>query len=343
MQTPDCSTTTLPRAVSAALECLDITLEDELALYRNQKSVTLLALRGQESPEEEHNTQSIPVPSADQESRSIGQEEQDLDLDYQEPEVVYAELEAGFVANEGQSLAGGKIQPFSESQGESDFDQPPESLNSGELQETDQDLPQSDIDEPTSDESSIPPAATQLPKPYGVEGNPLPESFEKFLDPSIDDYLESSEGLLKHLENSGQDTEQRVQQSTQKSWKIAGLLGLGVGILLSVIWLISGYFKPPSPPPEIPQEPLSPATPGTIQQTSPFPSISPTGPVPTSPLAPSTAIPVPNSPAGTLSPIPTPVSPDGTSSPPTPPLGESPPANPSPAPEESPAPSEPPL
>jgi hypothetical protein len=335
MQTPNSSASGLPTALSAALGCLDVTLEEELALYRNQKNVKLLALSGHEASTEEAIAQhtrnltegSIPSPS----------DALDQDLEYQEPEVVYAELEAGFVPQEEQPELGIAAQQSAASEGSRD-DQtvgPNIAANSTsdsslsvtavQQREMEQALTHVKPEHSPPLEESVPPATTELPTPYGVEGNPLPESFEKFLDPSIDDYLESSEGLLKHLENSAQDTEERVQQSTQKSWKIAGLLGLGVGVLLSGIWLISGYFKPPSPPPEILQQPLSPTAPAEAPQASPSPSLPATTPVPPSPAG----LPPQSSP---LAPSPTavPNSPDGTTSAPT--TGSTTPSAESPAP-----------
>jgi hypothetical protein len=345
MQTPDSSATRLPTALSAALGCLDVTLEDELALYRNQKNVKLLALSGHEASTEEaiaQHTRNVTEDRVPSPSDVL-----DQDLEYQEPEVVYAELEAGFTPQEEQpsepgigegARDGQPIGPDIAANSSSDSSL---SVTAAQQREMEQALTHVKPEYTPPPEESAPPATTKLPTPYGVEGNPLPESFEKFLDPSIDDYLESSEGLLKHLENSAQDTEARVQQSTQKSWKIAGLLGLGVGVLLSGIWLISGYFKPPSPPPEILQQPLSPSAPTVAPQASPSPSL------------PATTSPVPPSPAGSplqsspLAPSPTPVqnSPDGTTSAPTTGATASPAESPAvipPSPAESPAPAPPP-
>jgi hypothetical protein len=246
MQTPDSSASGLPTALSAALGCLDVTLEDELALYRNQKNVKLLALSGHETSTEEaiaQHTRNVTEDRVPSPSDAL-----DQDLEYQEPEVVYAELEARFTPQEEQpsepGIAEGSrdAQPVVPDIAANSTPDSSLSVTAAQQREMEQALTHVKPEHIPPPEESAPPATTELPTPYGVEGNPLPESFEKFLDPSIDDYLESSEGLLKHLENSAQDTEERVQQSTQKSWKIAGLLGLGMGVLLSGIWLISGYF-----------------------------------------------------------------------------------------------------
>jgi hypothetical protein len=345
MQTPDSSNTGLPTGLTAALGCLDVTLEDELALYRNQKNVKLLALSGHEASTEEaiaQHTRNVIEDSVPSPSDAL-----DQDLEYQEPEVVYAELEAGFAPQEEQSFKpvigeGARDgQPVGPDIAANSTPGSSLSVTADQQREMEQALTHVKPEHTTPPEESAPPATTELPTPYGVEGNPLPESFEKFLDPSIDDYLESSEGLLKHLENSAQDTEERVQQSTQKSWKIAGLLGLGVGVLLSGIWLISGYFKPPSPPPEIPQQPLSPSAPTVAPQVSPFPSL----PATNSPVPPSPAVSPPQSSPLAPSPTPVPNSPNGTTSAPTTgaisPPAESPAVIP-PSPAELPAPTEPP-
>lgn len=324
MQTPDSSATGLPSTLSAALGCLDVTLEDELALYRNQKNVKLLALSGHEAPlEEEYRADRTPE-LVEEAVPSLGiQDDLDQDLEYQEPEVVYAELEAGFEPNQGQPIAmdGNGEQPLSKVKDEAAIDPTPVQTNAIDQQEMEQALTHVKPHDPTPPEAPLP--ADQLPTPYGVEGNPLPESFEKFLDPSINDYLESSEGLLKHMEYSAEDTEQRVQQSTQKSWKIASLLGLAAGLLLSAIWLISGYFKPPAPPLEVPQQPLSPSpTPVEVPTASPSPPTA--APPAASPLAPPST------------PIPT--APEGTTAAPTTPPDAAPTVIPSPPLQESPAP-----
>ena len=340
MQTPDSSNTGLPTGLTAALGCLDVTLEEELALYRNQKNVKLLALSGHDPSREEaiaHHPPDVTEETAARMPDALAQ-----DLEYQEPEVVYAELEAGFIPQDEQ-LSEPPIaqQPSqtdrltdnqtvqSDAAMQSNLESPDLVTTAAQQREMEQALTHVKPEHATSPEESAPPPTTELPTPYGVDGNPLPESFEKFLDPSIDDYLESSEGLLKHMENSAQDTEDRVQQSTQKSWKIAGLLGLGVGVILSGIWLISGYFKPPAPPPEVPQQPLSPTPPAAVPQASPSLPATP-GSV-SSPLAPSPTS-VPNSPEGTTS--------ASTTAPTTAPA-ESPTVIPSPT-AESPAPTEPP-
>jgi cell division septation protein DedD len=88
-----------------------------------------------------------------------------------------------------------------------------------------------------------------LPEPYGADITAEPKSFERFLDPSIEDYLESSEALLKHLEDSASSTtERQVKPLTRRSWvsglkAIAIILGL-LGLLSLVAFLIVAWLTP---------------------------------------------------------------------------------------------------
>jgi hypothetical protein len=56
-----------------------------------------------------------------------------------------------------------------------------------------------------------------LPEPYSAEAVSNPEALERFLDPSIEDYLESSEALLKHLDDSDGMIAKPAKRARQKS------------------------------------------------------------------------------------------------------------------------------
>jgi hypothetical protein len=109
-----------------------------------------------------------------------------------------------------------------------------------------------------------------LPEPYGADITAEPKSFERFLDPSIEDYLESSEALLKHLEESASSTtERQVNPLTRRSWVsglkaiaiILGLLGLlGLVAFLIVAWLTPKPRQPESTPQLSPQPTQVPST-----------------------------------------------------------------------------------
>lgn len=313
----------LPKPIQEALGCLDMTLEDELALFRHQNNAKLLALSASErSPVEptpaplslaegdvtvlqgelaaepdleaeapdvvyaEANPTPAPLSLAEGDVTVLqGELAAEPDLEAEAPDVVYAELET-------EPEAGVPIYP------DEDLPEPPPgdrsvspiqapSPEQGATQELAADLSSPEPDEePAPSESPQPTAVSRkgaqvssseppspLPAPYGSEANPMPDSFEKFLDPSINDYLESSAGLLKHMDSAPPDSEQRVQQSTQKSLKIAGLVGLGFGIVLSGIWVLMTLFKPTAGQLETPDSAVSP-TPS--QETSPSAPVPPT-------------------------------------------------------------------
>jgi hypothetical protein len=99
-----------------------------------------------------------------------------------------------------------------------------------------------------------------LPEPYGADITAAPKAFERFLDPSIEDYLESSEALLKHLEDSA-SSDRQVKPLTRSSGvsalkAIAITLGL-LGLLSLVAFLIVAWLTP-KPRPVEPTPQLSP-------------------------------------------------------------------------------------
>jgi hypothetical protein len=114
-----------------------------------------------------------------------------------------------------------------------------------------------------------------LPEPYGADITAEPQSFERFLDPSIEDYLESSEALLKHLEDSASSTtERQVKPLTRRSW-VSGLKAIAItlgllGLLSLVVFLIVAWLTPksrqPEPTPQLSPQPTQ--VPSTSSQSS---------------------------------------------------------------------------
>jgi hypothetical protein len=275
----------LPRPIQEALGCLDMTLEDELALFRHQNNAKLLALSASDSsPAELTHT---PL-SLDEGEVTVLQGElaAEPDLEAEAPDVVYAELETEPEAA-GVPLHPDEEFPDPPSDDRSISSIPGSSSEQGVTQELTADLSSPEPSEERAPSESPQPTAVSrkgaqvssseppspLPAPYGSEANPMPDSFEKFLDPSINDYLESSAGLLKHMDSAPPDSEQRVHQSTQKSLKIAGLLGLGFGIVLSGIWVLITLFKPTTGQLRTPDPAVSPSP---SLETSPSTPVSPT-------------------------------------------------------------------
>jgi hypothetical protein len=114
----------------------------------------------------------------------------------------------------------------------------------------------------------------ELPEPYNAELTAEPEAFERFLDPSIEDYLESSEALLKHLDDPQEKADLPNMPQAKSTWPlflraILGLLGVMAfawfAITLVVQWLTPKPREVPQSP-QLPQsliQPLqSPATSG---------------------------------------------------------------------------------
>lgn len=104
-----------------------------------------------------------------------------------------------------------------------------------------------------------------LPEPYTAELTAEPEAFEQFLDPSIEDYLESSEALLKHLDEPvDEPAKERPMvappiESPKKNWlTAAGIVLIGLGMLV-----LAGFFTVWATRWLAPQKPSGTPTPQT--------------------------------------------------------------------------------
>ncbi len=299
----DRPSTMLNERLQDAMACLDLSLESELALYRRHRHQSLLALtessRLDEAPEatpsEQLHTDSENTSSANNtvSENSVRRNPVD-DLATNESRLELQSEPEPVVPSENSEDSSRALVPFVQN-----------SKESAKAEEN----------------------AETLPKPYGAEITAEPKAFERFLDPSIEDYLESSEALLKHLEESATTTDRQVKQLTRKSWATTlrniaiaiGCLGvLGILGLLIVQWF---SLKPrkPAPVPQVPQssaQPLSAQTgsnPPLLTETvnakplNPSPSIGNVTPATTSTSA-STSGPKP-SPLSSPSPSPSPTVP----------------------------------
>ncbi|MGB8700712.1 MAG: hypothetical protein WCD18_14950, partial [Thermosynechococcaceae cyanobacterium] len=249
---PDPPSTNTMERLLATLACLDLELESELALYRRLHAQTASSLTPYIETEPELDLELKSEPTSDVlegmgadalDAASLPSEPTDTDMP-QDTVLVLASEDADT----------GRIEGIIDPEMSSDV----ASLGGGE-----------DGAEPELAGELVPFAALEdeepetLPEPYGADMTAEPEAFERFLDPSIGDYLESSEALLKHLETSSEATEQKVQQLTRKSWIkalkiIMGLLGVGVAIAVGVVLAHQWFLSKPRQPVSVPQDSVQP-------------------------------------------------------------------------------------
>lgn len=240
----------LPEELKAAIACLDLSLESELALYRNRQTQESMAL--------------ATLPSA--------------------------ELEAS--ALQSSDLA---LEPF----GHDDADAS-EKVLGGSLSKSDErseTAPAEAVDQEMTaviEDDEI----ETLPESYGAELTAEPKAFDQFLDPSIEDYLESSEALLKHLDDPAKAEITPVEDggtAAKRSWVvISGVTLLILGLLalagfLGVLAMRWFSLKPVSVP--TPQPLVSPSA---SLPPSPNAAIAPTQGVSPSPVANTTVTPTPS-------------------------------------------------
>jgi hypothetical protein len=260
------STEKSTESLRAALGCLDLSLEAELALFRRQSQApkALAASTDDERIELSIDSQSTVTPNVEE---RLAPHLEDPIEEQTEFEGVTADL----------------MQEASDARGLVYL--------SGPSQE----------------------APETLPEPYGADITAEPKSFERFLDPSIEDYLESSEALLKHLEDSASSTtERQVKPLTRRSW-VSGLKAIAItlgllGLLSLVVFLIVAWLTPKPRQPE-PAPQLSPQQPTQVPSTSSQVDSSGIAAATTPKVLPSdiaTVSPPTQSPAGLTSPSPSP-------------------------------------
>jgi hypothetical protein len=165
-----------------------------------------------------------------------------------------------------------------------------------------------------------------LPEPYNAEAVSKPEALERFLDPSIEDYLESSEALLKHLDNSEGTIAKSIKPTrsarlTKKpspsksspapsTWAFKLLLGvLAITLLVGVAMSILKQLTTRSRTTPVPQPSIQPSSQSSIQ-----PSVQPSVQTTTAPVSasPATIAITPVSLKPTLKPTSTPIGPNST-------------------------------
>jgi cell division septation protein DedD len=245
----------LPEELKAAIACLDLSLESELALYRNRQNPETVALAA--------------LPNAELETAAL--QSSDLAL---------------------------------ESSGRNDSDDSSAEVLAGALSKSD------DRSAPAAEAEQEPTAVIEteeeietLPESYSAALTAEPKAFDQFLDPSIEDYLESSEALLKHLDDPAAPDLTPAQDGEtpkKRSWVVtSGMTLLVLGLLalagflgvLAVRWFSVKPVSVPTPQPLVP--------PPTSSSLSPLPSaaIAPTEGVPlnlaTSPAANTAVTPTP--------------------------------------------------
>jgi hypothetical protein len=303
--------------LQAVLACLDLSLESELALYRRQfqPSSTLALLQAEIEP--------------------------DLDFNVY-PALENAEVKhpsSNCLDNASVSLPTPEVSPSPVLQPEHPAEtiaipylRQPDSLRSGIEPKTSSRENQAETIGPRLPIEEDP---ETLPEPYSAEAVAKPEALERFLDPSIDDYLESSEALLKHLDQSEENAAKPVKSSPLRSSGFAfkflgGILAIAllVGIVMSILKQFSaksGVMVTPLPPSQTLPAPSSPnvsisPTPSVSASSQPSATVSPSpaastqssanAPGPTGPL--STPAGTSLSSASTVSPIPSTPSPTPT-------------------------------
>lgn len=212
-----------PERLKAAIACLDLSLESELALYRSRQSQESVAL--------------ALLPSAAEDSQQLSS---DLALEEfsvtDRPELIpQAAIDSGILSEEDKAV-----------------------LVQGATTAEEEDL-------------------DTLPESYSAELTAQPKAFDQFLDPSIEDYLESSEALLKHLDEPAEAEPApaaEMAKPSKRSWfVVSGLTLIILGTLalggFLVILAVRWFSKPSLAP--APQSLVSPS-PQSAASGLPLPS-----------------------------------------------------------------------
>ena len=304
--------------LQAALACLDLSLESELGLYRRQtlQAVSSLALPEAETPVNPDEVALAPESTPILSPQAQANPPQPAP---NAPQPVLNTTQTDLASKQSlPGLADAAVQP--------------DRLNA------------------IGPETSVPPQRSpyaapldedpeKLPEPYSPETVAQPEALERFLDPSIEDYLESSEALLKHLDRSETrhtpKENKPLSRTSKLPFKVLGavlmlalLAGLGA-FLLKQFSRLGPQSVPQTVSPVTPtSDAISPAitnpspaaTSGSSQTLSPNPSspsasqsvpigLSPSPIVSTTPLAQPSSSTVPTTQSATpASPLVTPTS-----------------------------------
>jgi cell division septation protein DedD len=81
-----------------------------------------------------------------------------------------------------------------------------------------------------------------LPASYSAELTAQPKAFDQFLDPSIDDYLQSSEALLKHLNQPAEADAPTVKKEPVGKPKRSWVMIIGITLLTLGMLALSGFL-----------------------------------------------------------------------------------------------------
>jgi hypothetical protein len=170
-------------SLQVVLACLDLSLESELALYRRQNLQTSGALALSESDQSDESSSRFETDPEESSLANSGNTKVDINplqslfSNADDPQEVSATALSAPESNP-QEVAIAKLEKNGVQ-------------NSG-----------STVREVTSFAGEFEEDPETLPEPYSTEAVSRPEALDRFLDPSIEDYLESSEALLKHLDDS---------------------------------------------------------------------------------------------------------------------------------------------
>jgi hypothetical protein len=217
----------LPENLSAAIACLDLSLESELALYRNHRSQA---------------SSMLALSSADPDEAAL-----------RSPDLA---LEAFIATDDPRMLS---------AEEDNTNDNP-----DAEVREI----------EPITAAIEIEEESETLPEPYGAELAAQPKALDQFLDPSIEAYLESSEALLKHLDEPAGTNSAPAQEPapSSKNSRQSWVVGSGIVLIILGMLALAGFFV------FVAQQWLS--TKSSIAPVKPQPLVPPTQSVPSPSVSP---------------------------------------------------------
>jgi cell division septation protein DedD len=290
----DSSSTSPHKSLQAAMACLDLSLESELALYRRQtlQASSALALSDNldgsisvlETDSEEGSLENLSRSDLSSSLAFQTDDSQEMSLTtLSTPAVKLPDI--AMTGIQGPEIQKTNVQAAGPAERESaaflgGHDEDPETLA----------------------------------EPYSAEAVANPEALERFLDPSIEDYLESSEALLKHLDDSdgtiakpAKRPRQKVspksspkkplpQKSSGLAFKILGsvlAIALLVGIAMLILKQLTTRSRDPKP---VTQSPIPSSLQPAVQ--------TPSAPISASPAA-IAITPLPLKPTSISSPKPT--------------------------------------
>ena len=252
----------IQHSIQAAMSSLDLKLEDELTLFRNRHN----QVEGV-APVVEDTSPAPEIPAIEETPQEPVQE-----TTFQPTEPITTEPSVDLAAEAARLLDVKFDDGFDEAEFEAELELPSPELEPPE--EFEPEPTQVSLDE----EEDIPPGAIVPSKALLPSENALADSakLKTYTDPALDDYLESSEVLLKHLDTPV--PKQQIDDSNTLKW--FGWAAAAT-VILSVIaaFLLQNVFKTPggndpSPEPTATEIPAPAASPSA--ETSPSPTVSPT-------------------------------------------------------------------